>query len=133
MYHFERANVVHMGDLLFNRAHPNIDRAQGARIDNWITVLETVAKRANNDTIIIAGHAKDNVVKNGRAELMHFRNYLTAVLDHARAGVKRGQSKEEVQKLDVLKGFEDNASPNARLTLAFVLGLAYDEVTNAKP
>ena len=54
-------------------------------------------------------------------------------LDHARAGVKRGQSKEEVQKLDVLKGFEDNASPNARLTLAFVLGLAYDEVTNAKP
>ncbi len=131
--HFQQANVMHMGDLLFNRAHPNIDRAQGARIDNWITVLETVAKRANNDTIIIAGHAKDNVVKNGRAEVMHFRNYLTAVLEHARAGVKRGQSKEEVQKLDVLKGFEDNASPNARLTLAFVLGLAYDEVTNAKP
>ena len=35
--HFQRANVMHMGDLLFNRAHPNIDRAQGARIDNWIT------------------------------------------------------------------------------------------------
>jgi cyclase len=131
--HFQNANVMHMGDLLFNRAHPNIDRAQGARIDNWITILDTVSKRANNDTIIIAGHAKDNNVRNGRAELAHFRNYLTAVLDHARAGVKAGQSKEEVQKLPVLKGFEDNASPNARLTLAFVLGIAYDEVTNAKP
>ena len=131
--HFQQANVMHMGDLLFNRAHPNIDRAQGARIDNWITILDTVAKRATNDTIIIAGHAKDNVVKNGRAELTHFRNYLTAVLEHARAGAKGGQSKEEVQKLAALKGFEDNASPNARLTLAFVLGIAYDEVTNAKP
>ena len=131
--HFQQANVMHMGDLLFNRAHPNIDRAQGARIDNWITMLEPVAKRASNDTIFIAGHAKDNNVRNSRAELMHFRNYLTAVLDHARAGVKAGQSKEEVQKLPALKGFEDNVSPNARLTLAFVLGIAYDEVTNAKP
>ncbi len=131
--HFQNANVMQMGDLLFNRAHPNIDRAQGARIDSWITVLETIAKRANNDTIFIAGHAKDNMVRNGRAEIMHFRDYLTAVLSHARAGVKAGQSKEEVQKLPALKGFEDNASPNARLTLAFVLGIAYDEVTNAAP
>jgi hypothetical protein len=120
---------MHMGDLLFNRAHPNIDRAQGARIDNWITILDTVPKRAASDTIYIAGHAKDNAVRCTRADVAHFRNYLTAVLDHARAGVKAGQSKEEVQKLPVLKGFEDNVSPNARLTLAFVLGIAYDEVT----
>jgi hypothetical protein len=118
-----------MGDLLFNRAHPNIDRAQGARVDNWIKVLDAVAGRASNDTIFIAGHAKDNAVRNTKAEVQHFRNYLTAVLEHARAGAKAGQSKEEVQKLPVLKGFEDNVSPNARLTLAFVLGICYDEVT----
>jgi cyclase len=129
VFHFQRANVMHMGDLLFNRAHPNIDRAQGARVDNWIKVLEAVANRASNDTIFIAGHAKDNVVKNTKAEVLHFLNYLTAVLDHARAGAKAGQSKEEVQKLAALKGFEDNVSPNARLTLAFVLGICYDEVT----
>jgi cyclase len=127
--HFQQANVMHMGDLLFNRAHPNIDRAHGARIDNWIKVLEAVSARANADTIFIAGHAKDNVVRNGRAEVMHFRNYLTAVLDHVRAGIKAGQSKEEIQKLPALKGFEDNVSPNARLTMGFVLGLAYDEIT----
>jgi cyclase len=131
--HFQQANVMHMGDLLFNRAHPNIDRAQGARIDNWIVILDAVSKRASNDTIFIAGHAKDNAVRNTRAEITHFRNYLTAALEHARAGVKAGQSKEEVQKLPALKGFEDNVSPNARLTMAFVLGIAYDEVTNAKP
>ena len=133
VFHFQRANVMHMGDLLFNRAHPNIDRAQGARIDNWITVLETVSKRASNDTIFIAGHAKDNAVRNTKAEIMHFRNYLSAALEHARAGVKAGQSKEEITKLPALKGFEDTVSLNARLSMAFVLGIAYDEVTNAKP
>jgi cyclase len=127
--HFQQANVMHMGDLLFNRAHPNIDRAQGASIANWITILETVAKRGSTDTIFIAGHAKDNAVKNSRADVMHFRNYLTAILEAARGAVKAGQSKEELQKMPALKGFEDNISPNARLTLAFVLGIAYDEVT----
>ena len=34
---FEKANVVHMGDLLFNRAHPNIDRPAGRELANWIT------------------------------------------------------------------------------------------------
>jgi cyclase len=132
VYHFQRADVMHMGDLLFNRAHPNIDRVQGARIDNWITILETVAKRASNDTIIIAGHGRDNAVRNTRAELLHFRNYLSAALEHARAGVKAGQSKEEVQKLTALKGFEDTLSLNERLTMAFVLGIAYDEAAAGK-
>ena len=129
VYHFQQANVMHMGDLLFNRAHPNIDRAHGARIDNWIKTLDTVAGRAGADTIFIAGHAKDNAVRTTKADVTHFRNYLTAVLDHVRAGIKAGQSKEEIQKLPALKGFEDNVSPNARLTIGFVLGIAYDELT----
>ena len=39
---------------------------------------------------------------------MYFRNYLTAALEHVRAGIKAGQSKEEMQKLPALKGFEDD-------------------------
>jgi glyoxylase-like metal-dependent hydrolase (beta-lactamase superfamily II) len=130
--HFQQANVIHMGDLLFNRAHPNIDRAQGARVDNWIKILDIVNGKAAADTILIAGHGKDNAVRCTRAEVTHFRNYLTAALEHARAGVKAGQSKEEVQKLGALKGFEDTMSLNARLTMGFVLGICYDEVTAAK-
>jgi cyclase len=130
--HFQQANVIHMGDLLFNRAHPNIDRAQGARVDNWIKILDTMNGNASADTIFIAGHGKDNAVRNTRAEVTHFRNYLTAALEHARAGAKAGQSKEEVQKLAALKGFEDTVPLNTRLSMAFVLGICYDEVTAAK-
>ena len=34
--HFENANIAHMGDLIFNRRFPYIDRSAGASIENWI-------------------------------------------------------------------------------------------------
>lgn len=129
---FQKANVVHLGDLYFNRAHPNIDRAAGARIGNWISVLERVTKAGSTDTMYIAGHAKDNVVTTSRADVLHFRDYLSAVLNHAQRGVQGGQSKEQVQSLAALPGFEDYALLNARLSLGFVLGIAFDEMTEQK-
>lgn len=129
VYHFEKANVVHMGDLLFNRAHPNIDRPAGARIDNWITVLDKVAKAHTADTIYIAGHGKENNVRCAVADVRHFRDYLTACLDTARKAAKAGQSKEDVQKTASLPGFEDFAMLNARLSQGFVLGVCFEEVT----
>jgi glyoxylase-like metal-dependent hydrolase (beta-lactamase superfamily II) len=125
---FEQANVMHMGDLLFNRAHPNIDRAAGAQVSSWISALDQVSKAASNDTIFIAGHAKDNAVKTTRADVGHFRDYLTAALDQARKGKAAGQSKEEIQKITTLPGFEDTTSLSQRLSLGFVLGLCYDEL-----
>lgn len=132
VYHFEKANVVHMGDLLFNRAHPNIDRAAGASTASWITVLDKVGKAHGNDTIFIAGHAKDNNVQCTKAELARFRDYLSLCMDTARKAIAAGQAKDVLQQMTVLPGFEDNASPNARLTLGFVLGICYDELTEKK-
>ncbi|MBP6794909.1 MAG: MBL fold metallo-hydrolase, partial [Saprospiraceae bacterium] len=38
--HLEKDNIIHMGDLMFNRRHPNVDRSSGANISSWIKVLE---------------------------------------------------------------------------------------------
>jgi cyclase len=130
--HFQKANIVHMGDLLFNRAHPNIDRPSGAVIATWITVLEKVNKAHGADTIFIAGHGKDNAVQCTKADLLHFRDYLTACLDTARKAVAAGQTKDALIGQTELKGFEDTISLNQRLTLGFVLGTCYDELTEKK-
>jgi cyclase len=130
--HFQKANIVHMGDLLFNRAHPNIDRPSGAVIATWITVLEKVNKAHGADTIFIAGHGKDNAVQCTKADLLHFRDYLTACLDTVRKAVAAGQTKDALIGQTELKGFEDTISLNQRLTLGFVLGTCYDELTEKK-
>ena len=41
---FERANIVHGGDLLFRRVHPRIDGPAGASAVNWIKVLDRVSR-----------------------------------------------------------------------------------------
>ena len=131
---FETANIVHMGDLMFNRFHPFIDRPAGASIANWIKTLETVPGQHSADTIYIFGHGKEGAGVTGRkAELAKFRDYLTAVLDFTRKQIAAGKSKEEIAKTDALPGFEEFVSPAPpRISLASVLSTAYDELGGAK-
>lgn len=128
--HFRRADVVHMGDLLFRDRHPFIDRPAGASIQNWMTVLETIAKEFSRDTIYIAGHSKQGVpVLTDRGALTSFRDYFDAVLNHTRRAIAEGKSKEELVKLETLPGFERYEGSGARLSLGSSLGVAYDELT----
>jgi glyoxylase-like metal-dependent hydrolase (beta-lactamase superfamily II) len=128
--HFQKANVVHMGDLLFHERHPRIDRPAGASIQNWITTLEAVAKEFPADTVYIAGHAKQgSPALTDRAALLKFRDYFTAVLDYTRREIKAGKPKAEIVKLAELPGFEAYQAGGAMLSLAGSLDVAYDELT----
>jgi cyclase len=123
---FEKANVAHMGDLMFNRMHPVIDRANGASIANWIVALQTVAAELPADTIYIFGHAApDREVTGSRADLLHHAGYLGALLEWTRAQLKAGRTRDEVlASKDIIKGFDDYGPLIAR-----PLGAAFDEVT----
>jgi cyclase len=127
---FEKANVVHMGDLMFSRMHPVIDRPNGASIQNWAKSLATIADE-HKDATFIFGHAKQGLPLTGtRAHLLGFRDYLSAVLDEAKKGIRANQSLEEITKITALPGFEDYASSPPRMTLANSLTVAYQELTN---
>jgi len=127
--HFQKANVVHMGDLLFHERHPRVDRPAGASIANWITILEKAAKDFQADTIFIAGHAKDGMAPSvDRKAVQRFRDYLSAVLEFARREIARGQSKDAIAATPSLSGF-DGYQGGGVLTLKGVLESAYDELT----
>lgn len=126
---FEKANVLHGGDLLFRRVHPRVDGPAGASIVNWIDILGKMSAAHGEDVVYVFGHGKDGVVLGKKSDVTYFRDYLSAALDHARRGLKAGQSKEETAKLESLKGFEDVGQVNPRLSLAGVIESAYDELT----
>jgi cyclase len=127
---FERANIVHGGDLLFRRVHPRIDGPAGASAVNWIKVLDRVLKdHASADTIFIFGHGADNNVKGAKADVVFFRDYLTAAVDHVRKGRSAHQSKDEITKVASLKGFESVTAFTPRLSLEGALGSIYDELS----
>ncbi|OFW46492.1 MAG: hypothetical protein A3J29_19420 [Acidobacteria bacterium RIFCSPLOWO2_12_FULL_67_14b] len=127
--HFEKANVVHGGDLLFRRVHPRIDGPAGASAVNWIKVLERIAKDHSNDTIFVFGHGADNSVRGTKADVTFFRDYLSAGVDHVRKGIGARKSKDEITKVSALPKFESVTAFNPRLTLEGTLGSIYDELS----
>jgi cyclase len=130
--HFEKANIVHLGDLMFNRMYPVIDRPGGANIRSWVTLLEKVAADYPADAIYIFGHSNAKFPVTGtKADLLAFRDYLSALLAHVEQAVRAGQSKEEVMKLENLPGFPDYHLPAGRTNrLPMNLSVAYDELAS---
>jgi glyoxylase-like metal-dependent hydrolase (beta-lactamase superfamily II) len=122
---FVRANVVHMGDLVFNRMHPFIDRPAGASIASWIKVLEGTVADHGNGTTYIFGHGSQTFgVIGARADLLYMRDYLTALLELVRGEIKAGKPKDVIVKItEPLKGFPDHGPLIER-----VLTPAYDEL-----
>jgi glyoxylase-like metal-dependent hydrolase (beta-lactamase superfamily II) len=126
---FERANVVHMGDLMFHRRHPVVDRAAGASMRNWMRVLDHVANAHGRDTIYIFGHANTGLPVTGSSgDLLQFRDYLGAVLAFVEGHVAAGRSREEIiamrEPLTGLETWGPFGQPGARDPLT----VAYEEV-----
>jgi glyoxylase-like metal-dependent hydrolase (beta-lactamase superfamily II) len=49
-------NVLHTGDLLFNKVWPFVDRAGGCDTKGWITSLERAFNMCSKKTMVIPGH-----------------------------------------------------------------------------
>ena len=122
---FEKAEVAHMGDLMFNRRPPVIDRPSGGSIRNWAIVLEKAAADHGASTIYIFGHAgQGHPITGSRADIVHFRDYLTGLLEHVQREMKAGKSREEILAFTgTLKGVEDFGPLNKN-----VLQNAYEEL-----
>jgi glyoxylase-like metal-dependent hydrolase (beta-lactamase superfamily II) len=104
---FENANVVHAGDLVFNRAYPFIDVQGGADSKNWISSLETIHGALDDDTIVIHGHGNPEFgVTGGREDLLVMRNFLDALNEYVTQQRQAGTSLKEMKQKEVLEGFE---------------------------
>lgn len=105
LFHLHEANIVHLGDLLFNKRHPFVDRNAGASMKNWITVLDKALQQYDTKTIYIFGHSLNPGEETGTHEdLKKFQTYLGQVLQFAESEIKRGVTKEEFIKNSSIPG-----------------------------
>lgn len=127
---FENANIAHMGDLMFNRLYPFIDRGGGASIANWITTLTEVVSAADTDTQFIFGHGNPEFGVTGTSDdLLHMRDFLSHLMEYTRRGIAEGQSKEELMEIESFDEFPDFISPSDFLSLSRNVDVAYRELT----
>jgi glyoxylase-like metal-dependent hydrolase (beta-lactamase superfamily II) len=105
---FERANVAHLGDLMFHGRHPVVDRAAGATLRGWMEVLARAVGDHDAETVFIFGHSNPTLPVTGSgSDVLQFRDYMGAVWSWVESQVRAGRSREEVLATrDPLPGYE---------------------------
>lgn len=103
--HFENNNIAHVGDLVFNRRHPYIDRSAGANMKSWIDVLEKIKTHFNDKTLFVCGHSDNGYDVTGDKEMINaFQSYLKNSLAFVSGEIKAGKSKEEILSATTIPG-----------------------------
>lgn len=103
--HFAHANIAHVGDLVFNRRHPFVDRSAGANIQSWMKVLNEAIKKYDSKTVFVCGHSGAGYdVKGNRDMLLSFHDYLGNVLKFTGDAIKAGKTKEDILKTTEIPG-----------------------------
>ena len=121
-----------MGDLVFNRLYPFVDRPGGASIRGWIKSLEDSAASYPADAVYVFGHGSSKFgVTGGRGDLLVMRDFLSAVLARVEKEIADGHDKATVVAVENMPGFPDFHAPLPN-RLGMVLGAAFDELTAPK-
>ena len=79
--HFQKSNVLHMGDVFFNGIYCYIDRGTGGSISGMIAGATKMLAMVDNDTKIVPGHGP----LGNKADLKRFRDMMVT----ARARVQK--------------------------------------------
>jgi cyclase len=90
--HFQKANVIHMGDTFFNGFYPVIDGSTGGKIDGMIVAADKVLPLADNNTKIVPGHGP----LGNKADLTKFRDMLVVARDRVQKLKTAGKSADEI-------------------------------------
>src|SRR6266481_7239424 len=89
--HFQKANVIQMGDVFFNGVYPYIDPGTGGTITGNIAAADKILSLADNDTKIVPGHGP----LGNKADLTKFRDLLVTARDRVQKLKSAGKSAQE--------------------------------------
>ena len=97
--HFERANVVHMGDTFFRDRFPFIDTATGGSIDGIIAAADAGLSVMDAETQVIPGHGALST----RENLREYRDALKTMRDSVADLMEQGMTLAEIQQTRPLR------------------------------
>ncbi len=94
LVHWQKANVLHMGDTFFHRASfPFVDLSSGGSIDGVIAAANRGLQIAGPSTRIIPGHGPVA----SRAELVAYRDMLVDIRSKVAAGIRAKRTLAQIK------------------------------------
>jgi len=90
--HYRKSDVVHMGDIMFNKLYPFIDTSSGGTVEGVIAAVDRVLQVTSERTKIIPGHGPLAT----RADLQTYRNMLATISGRIGEQLRAGRTLEQV-------------------------------------
>ena len=113
---FNKANIVHMGDIFFNFGSlPFVDVDSGGSVDGILAAVDDVVKQIDDNTKVIPGHGP----LSDRSGLVVYRKLVQKAKDVMLKAMQNKASLEQVL----------NADPLAELGLEYASWLPKERVT----
>jgi cyclase len=101
--HFRKSDVVHMGDIMFNKLYPFIDTSSGGTVEGVIAAVERTLQGVGERTRIIPGHGP----LANRADLQAYRDMLAKVSGRIRDQLRAKKTLDQVQASKPTAEFDD--------------------------
>jgi len=101
--HFRDINVIHAGDVVFNRLFPFIDLESGGSVEGFLAAQDKVIAIADDDTIIIPGHGSLAT----KADVKLARDMLADSQSRIRKLVDAGLSEDEIVAKNPLADYHE--------------------------
>ena len=99
---FEKANVIHAGDLFFNGFYPFIDVTHGGSLKGMIKGVDRVLALADDNTKIIAGHGPVG----DKEQLLSYRQMLETAYKRLKKLKAEGKTAQEAAAAKPLADLE---------------------------
>lgn len=121
---FDKAKVIHAGDLFFHGVPPYIDVNDGSDTKNWVRIIRTLAEKYP-DFKVIPGHGEVTDMK----DYVGFADYLDYLRKEVAAAIAEGKTKEQTVESIDLSMFADMPDRGEFLTKTKNIEWIYDEMT----
>jgi glyoxylase-like metal-dependent hydrolase (beta-lactamase superfamily II) len=100
--HWTKSNVIHMGDLYFNKVtFPFVDRGSGGDVRGVIIAADKALAMADDATKIIPGHGPVAT----KADLKAYRDMVSEIVSRVEKAAKEGKTLAEVKAMKPADGF----------------------------
>jgi glyoxylase-like metal-dependent hydrolase (beta-lactamase superfamily II) len=118
---FEKANVLHTGDLMMSIGYPFIDAGNGGSLGGLIAAQEKALGLVKDTTRVIPGHGP--LVT--RSELQAYHDALATIYKRISDLVKKGRSLEQIKTAAPTREFDERwgkgvISPDMLIQRAFI-------------
>ena len=100
--YFAGSDVIHMGDVFWNRLYPLIDTGSGGTVDGMVAAVDRALALAGPKTRIIPGHGPLAT----RDELAAYREMLATIGSRIKAMIREGKKLEEIVEANPTADFD---------------------------